>query len=531
MKRRSLHLRRLILVLLGMLTVAVIGCGTRLAEKIPITTSSELAREYFHKAEELAGCYHLGEAREYYLKAIKEDPDFAVAYCCLAFVTPNTEEVFERLETADGLSRPQNGNPPRQSKLGLSLSGILSEDASANMINEASKRVNHVSKGERLWILGYNAMLAHDQSKFYDCMSKLVEMYPKDGRAHCMLGDYYWRNGDHRSAAEQFRIATELNPSDIWAFNMLGYNYALVDSYDLAKQAFKQCIALRPDEPNPYDSYAELLLRTGQHDESITNYQHALSLDSTFINARSGIAANLNYLNRHEEARDYLDWPPDSSLTIEARRMLQLSKAVSFLDQGNTPAAVEALEQRCRLANQSGTLYESALDHDAIGRILVEQGELAAAETNFRMAKEIVEQSSLPPNVIERYKRFFRMRMNCYVAPLRGDITDTDTFISELKKTPGAADDADLQRALNLCEAIRALAAEDFDTAIALFEQDKRGDPSIAYWLGHAYEQVGRIEDARQAYESITRQRLLNSIGLAMMRPRAQAALERLTAS
>jgi len=54
--------------------------------------------------------------------------------------------------------------------------------------------------------------------------------------------------------------------------------------------------------PNPYDSYAELLLKTGRFDEAIAQYRKALSIDSKFISSFNGIAAALMYEGKHDDA-------------------------------------------------------------------------------------------------------------------------------------------------------------------------------------------------------------------------------------
>ena len=62
---------------------------------------------------------------------------------------------------------------------------------------------------------------------------------------------------------------------------------------------FKKYVELIPADPNPYDSYAELLLKMGRFDESVANYQKALAIDSNFSSSRIGIATNLMYEGKH----------------------------------------------------------------------------------------------------------------------------------------------------------------------------------------------------------------------------------------
>jgi tetratricopeptide (TPR) repeat protein len=73
------------------------------------------------------------------------------------------------------------------------------------------------------------------------------------------------------------RISTQ---SYSTAFNILGYAYRQDGNYNDAEAAFKKYIELIPNDPNPYDSYAELLLKMGRFDEAITQYKKALAIDS-----------------------------------------------------------------------------------------------------------------------------------------------------------------------------------------------------------------------------------------------------------
>jgi tetratricopeptide (TPR) repeat protein len=68
------------------------------------------------------------------------------------------------------------------------------------------------------------------------------------------------------------------------------------------KAAFKKYIELIPNDPNPYDSYAELLLKMGKFDDSVAQYRKALAIDQNFINAHQGIGMALLYKGNAEEA-------------------------------------------------------------------------------------------------------------------------------------------------------------------------------------------------------------------------------------
>ena len=56
-----------------------------------------------------------------------------------------------------------------------------------------------------------------------------------------------------------------------------------------AEAAFKKYIELIPNDPNPYDSYAELLLKMGKFDDSIAQYRKALAIDPNFVHRTSEV--------------------------------------------------------------------------------------------------------------------------------------------------------------------------------------------------------------------------------------------------
>ena len=90
-------------------------------------------------------------------------------------------------------------------------------------------------------------------------------------------GGYYFGQQDYVQAIEHHKKATELAPSYSPAYNILGYAYRQAGDYANAEQAFKKYIDLIPNDPNPYDSYAELLLKMGKFEESVLQYRKALS--------------------------------------------------------------------------------------------------------------------------------------------------------------------------------------------------------------------------------------------------------------
>ncbi|MGH7550603.1 MAG: hypothetical protein ACREK3_07580, partial [Gemmatimonadota bacterium] len=113
MRKRTVQLLRLFLpvVLPSMLLVAYSqaqdaqtdgeqASTTEAAATIPITTSSEEARDLYLQGRDLAEKLRALDARPLLDQAVQKDPTFASAYLLLATTAPSNQEFFSNLEKA-----------------------------------------------------------------------------------------------------------------------------------------------------------------------------------------------------------------------------------------------------------------------------------------------------------------------------------------------------------------------------------------------------------------------------------------------
>jgi tetratricopeptide (TPR) repeat protein len=213
------------LILTGALIWVVAGCaGTQQTDKIPITTSSTEALNYYVHGRDLSEKLQEQESIAYFKKAIGADPNFAMAYLELALVEPTRKGFFEQLDRAMDLK-------------------------------------DRVTEGERLQILAVRAIADSDPTKQIKLYEELVEKYPLDERAHNLLAIALYSQEDYERAIVAYERAIEIAPEFSQPYNQLGYAHKYLGNYTEAQNAFRHYIELIPDDPNPYDSYAELLLK------------------------------------------------------------------------------------------------------------------------------------------------------------------------------------------------------------------------------------------------------------------------------
>ena len=103
-----------------------------------------------------------------------------------------------------------------------------------------------------------------------------------------------------------------------------------------AEAAFRQYVELIPDEPNPYDSLAELLWKQGRYEDAIAAYRKALEQDPRFVPSYVGIGNNQILLGDAAAAREtFRTLEHDIARNAGERRQARTWAAISSAP--NTP--------------------------------------------------------------------------------------------------------------------------------------------------------------------------------------------------
>src|SRR5215216_1271275 len=328
------------------------------AGKIAVTTSSEEARKEFLAGRSLSEKLRITDSIAHYDKAISLDPNFALAELNRAQASPTAKEFFEHLKKAVALS-------------------------------------DKASDGERMLIQAAEAGANANPTKQKEILDKLLAAYPNDERAHFNLGNYHFGQQDFPQAITHYKKATELAPDYSTAFNILGYAYRQNGAYSDAENAFKKYIELIPNDPNPYDSYAELLLKMGRFDEAITQYNKALAIDSNFINSHFGIAAALTYKGKPADAQAELQKMSQKARTDAERRTALFGQMVVAIDSGKLDQALAEVEKQYAVAQKSNDAGGMTGDLQLKGNILLEMGRYDDARKAYEDALKMTNDSSL----------------------------------------------------------------------------------------------------------------------------------------
>ncbi len=468
---------------------SLISCSQQPELKIPITTSSEAARQHFIIGRDLADKLRFQESKEYFLKALEADPEFALAHLNLAFAQPSIKSFF-------------------------------------SSFNQALNLLENVSEGEQQIILSFEAgAISRDIAKQKEHLQKLIQMYPKDERAHNLLGNFYFGQQNYNKAIAEYNIAVNINPEFSQPYNQLGYSYRFLGNYDEAEFAFEKYITLIPDDPNPYDSYAELLMKVGKFEESIENYRKAIEVNNNFVISYTGVATNFILMGDYESAHNELQEMFDASTDDGQRRAALAATAIAYIDEGKYKKALAILKRQFDIAMSINDTASMANDLIFVGNIFREFGFYQKAQDRFDISLNLVQNSSLSKAVKDVSKQTHLFN-SAQIFIAHGKLDRAKTRVAKFKSRATIFENAIQLKQAHLLYGLIALAEKDYKKAINELLQTNEQNPYNFFRIAEAYKGLGDEDNSMKYYQMAASFNGNNNLNYAFIRNQANKILE-----
>jgi len=454
------------------------------AAKLPITTRSDQAKQEFLQGRDLAERLLAQESVQHLDKALSLDPEFALAELSRANSSATAKDFFDHLQRAVALE-------------------------------------DKASDGERLLIEAAAAGAKGETVKQKDALEKLVAAYPNDERAQFTLANYYFGQQELSSAVEHYRRATEIAPAYSPAYNVLGYAYRQQGDYANAEQAFKKYVNLIPNDPNPYDSYAELLLKMGRFDESQTQYNKALGIDSHFVPSHFGLSAALLYAGKASEAQAELQKMADQARNDGELRTALFGMAVLASDGRHFDQALAAMDKEYAVAAKKNDVVAMSADLQASANILEEIPRLGEARRVVDRSFRLIDASNQAQEIKDNAKLLHHFNL-AEISILKNDLAGAKTHADEFRQGAEATRNAlQIKQSHELAGRI-AFAEKDYDRAIAELEQSNLQDPYNLYRISRAYWAKGDHDQAQDWLKKAANFNCLPQLNYAFIRTKAQ---------
>jgi len=453
------------------------------AQKIPITTKSEKALDFYKKGWQLEDKLELDEAEKMYKKAVEIDTTFALGYLRLGMVKDNY-------------------------------------DVRRKELKEAAKYIDNVTEAEKLWIKGRMDFYAKgfDGSKEYGYFKKLVELYPNDEMANFLFAFVNLHHGILKPdlAIRHFEKAIELEPNFIKPYNELIYTYLENKNFKNSKKVAKKYIKLLPSSVNPLDTYAEIFMRSGEFKKSIKNYNKVLKIDSQFPWALMGITANMNFLDRHEEGRAYTKSLKENTLTHYEYRHKWKALVTSYLDEGDFDNAIITLEKQKQESvtgrNKREPSFHMYFSFLRKTRFYFENNQSKLGLLEYKKWYKYINESDRSEKSKTRIRNLENYYL-AYAAFLNNQLEDASIHLNDFTSTNKGETDASkilLSRIL--------LKKEQIEKAINKIQETNLNNPYNQYWLMIAYKKAGDTKNAKKYRNEILNLNDRNNINLSLVR-------------
>src|ERR1700733_6043250 len=284
------------------------------ATSMPITTTSAQARALYEKGMEDYENLYLERCNDDWRAAVKEDPNLAVAWAWIAFNSTDPKEVSAAREKAKTLA-------PK------------------------------LTPGEQLMIAWIVKVQEGDFIGGISAMNDMLEMYPKDKHLFYLAGNWLMGEEGADQAGKMMEKALALDKNFPAALNDLAYVDARNREFAKAFAAMDRYVALLPKEPNPQDSYGELLRMAGNFEGSLKHYRAALKIDPDFVTSQVGLGDTYALMGNQEQARIEYDNAIRFAHNEADRLTYGMQKAMTYVREGEFAETDKSFEEIAQTAH------------------------------------------------------------------------------------------------------------------------------------------------------------------------------------
>jgi len=423
--------------------------------KLPVTTSSKEARKNFEKAMRAFEEYRIPETLQDLRAATKADPTFAQAFILISRMTADPAE--------------QTATRARAKQLSVK-----------------------VGPGEQLLI----RWLADAQENNYlpaiSAMNDLLAKYPQDQRLAYLGGDWLMQQQRYEQAVAVLERAVRLFPDYAAALNDLAYGYADAGNFEKAFAAMDRYVALQPDQPNPHDSYGEILRMAGKLDAALEQYRMSIRIDPNF-GSEVGVADTYALMGKEQEAREEYDraivFAPSNADKVQR----ELQSAVTWIRENNRKQAEKALADVARHAHAAGLARLEAEAHRILGMY---EPDTKASMKHLQAAQDVLREEHVisASDRDEELARILRVRVTRSVEVQ--DINSASNAVQQLETMAGTSRSEVIQLCYRGAAGALLVAQGKFAEAIPHLEEGTT-DPESMRLLWQAYNSMGASPQAQ----------------------------------
>jgi tetratricopeptide (TPR) repeat protein len=420
---------------------------------LPVTTASPTARALYFKGVTDYENLYLERCNDDWRAAVKEDPNLALAWAWIAFNSSNPEEI--------GAAR-----------------------------TKAKELLPKLNPGEQLMVNWIVKVQEGDFLGGITAMNDLLEMYPHDKHVMYLVANWLLLENADDQAQHILLKSLVLDKNFPPALNDLAYIYARSRQFDKAFAAMDRYVALLPKEPNPQDSYGELLRMAGNFQGSLTHYRAALKIDPDFVTSQVGLGDTYALMGNQEQARAEYDKAIRYAHNEADRLTYQMQDAMTYVRDGNYAAADKEFQEIAETAHAKEQDLQEAQAFRQMGQY---ESDGSAALKHLKLAEEALAHRSTisASDHDEELSRILRTRVAR--AAQAGNQPQADQALHQLEAMANGNRNRVIQSSYEGAAGTLLMDQKKYEDAIAHLEEDQ-DNPFTMELLVQAYYQTMESE-------------------------------------
>lgn len=420
---------------------------------LPVTTSSAKARALYEKGMEDYENLYLERCNDDWRAAVKEDPDLAVAWAWIAFNSGNPQEVSAARAKAKALA-------PR------------------------------LTPGEQLMIAWISKVQEGDFLGGITAMNDMLEMYPRDKHLLYLAGNWLMGENGNEQAQRFFEKALAIDKNYPAALNDLAYVEARNRQFAKALAAMDRYVALLPKEPNPQDSYGELLRMAGNFDGSLAHYHAALAIDPDFVTSQLGLGDTYALMGNQEQARVEYDKAIRFAKNEADRLIYSMQRVLTYVREGNY---AEADKEYQEIAETAHAKEQDLQEAQALRHMAEYQADDNIALKHLKLAEEALGHRATisTSDHDEELARILRVRT--VRAARAGNQALAEKSLQQLEALANGSRNRLIQSSWQGAAGTLLMDQKKYEEAIAHLEEDQ-DNPFTLELLVQAYYEAGQTE-------------------------------------
>jgi tetratricopeptide (TPR) repeat protein len=290
-----------------------------------MTASALDARKLFEAGLTAFENEHYPLAVDNWRQALRKDPRSALAHLFISLATPDLQVRKTERRRAQALA------------------------------SKASKRDRLLIK----WLCGVEE---EQYVPAIAAMNDLLASYPSDKHVVFLAGRWLSSQEQYEQASKLLQRATQLDPAYAAAWNQLAYCYAYTGDFSNAFAAMERYISFLPKDPNPQNSYAEILRMAGNYRDALEHYRRALQIDPAFQTSQLGIADTYSLMGEEATARAEYDKAAGKAQARSEQVSYAMQSALTYVREKKPKRAIAALDS---VASQAHNAHSVPLEAEA----------------------------------------------------------------------------------------------------------------------------------------------------------------------